>query len=68
MVREPATFTLAGAVNVALLGALGIERLLEAEPTKEFLDELNRNLPSQLQMLLAGAAAAAAAVSLTVRR
>ncbi len=68
MVREPSTFTLAGAVNVALLGALGIERLLETEPSKEFLDELNRNLPSQLQMLMAGAAAAAAAVSLTVRR
>lgn len=68
MVREPATFTLAGAVNVALLGALGIERLLETEPTKEFLEELNRNLPSQLQALMAGAAAAAAAVSLTVRR
>lgn len=68
MVREPTTFTLAGAVNVALLGALGIERLLETEPTKEFLDELNRNLPSQLQLLMAGAAAAAAAVSLTVRR
>ena len=28
MVREPSTFTLAGAVNVALLGALGIEGLL----------------------------------------
>jgi Golgi phosphoprotein 3 (GPP34) len=68
MVREPSTFTLAGAVNVALLGALGIERLLEAEPSKEFLDELNRNLPTQLQALMAGAAAAAAAVSLTVRR
>jgi hypothetical protein len=68
MVREPSTFTLAGAVNVGLLGALGIERLLETELTKEFLDELNRNLPSQLQMLMAGAAAAAAAVSLTVRR
>ena len=68
MVREPATFTLAGAVNVALLGALGIERLLESEPSREFLDELNRNLPSQLQMLVAGAAAAAAAVSLAVRR
>lgn len=68
MVREPATFTLAGAVNVALLGNLGIERLLEAEPSKEFLDELNRNLPGQLQMLMAGVAAAAAAVSLTVRR
>ena len=68
MVREPATFTLAGAVNVALLGSLGIEQLLESEPTKEFLDELNRNLPSQLQALMAGAAAAAAAVSLTVRR
>jgi len=68
MIREPATFTLAGAVNVALLGALGIERLLEAEPSKEFLDELNWNLPSQLQMLMAGAAAAGAAVSLTVRR
>ncbi len=68
MIREPATFTLAGAVNVALLGALGIERLLETEITKEFVDELNRNLPSQLQMLMSGAAAAAAAVSLTVRR
>jgi hypothetical protein len=68
MVREPATFTLAGAVNVALLGALGIERLLETEPSREFLDELNRNLPSQLRMLLAGATAAAAAVSLAVRR
>ena len=68
MVREPSTFTLAGAVNVALLGALGIEGLLQAEPPKEFLDELNRNLPSQLQRLVAGAAAAAAAVSLTVRR
>jgi hypothetical protein len=68
MVREPSTFTLAGAVNVGLLGALGIERLLETELTKEFLDELNRNLPGQLQMLMAGAAAAAAAVSLTVRR
>jgi hypothetical protein len=68
MVREPATFTLAGAVNVALLGALGIERLLESEPTKEFLEQLNENLPSQLRMLMAGAAGAAAAVSLTVRR
>jgi Golgi phosphoprotein 3 (GPP34) len=68
MVREPATFNLAGAVNVALLGALGIERLLETEPTKEFLEELNRNLPTQLQMLMGGTAAAAAAVSLTVRR
>lgn len=68
MIREPTTFTLAGAVNVALLGALGIERLLETEPTKEFLNELNRNLPAQLQLLMAGAAAAAAAVSLTVRR
>lgn len=68
MVREPATFTLAGAVNVGLLGKLGIERVLEAEPSKEFLDELNRNLPTQLQMLMAGVAAAAAAVSLTVRR
>ena len=68
MVREPSTFTLAGAVNVGLLGALGIEGLLETELTKEFLDELNHNLPSQLQMLMAGAAAAAAAVSLTVRR
>ena len=36
--------------------------------TKEFVEELNRNLPSQLQMLMAGAAGAAAAVSLTVRR
>ena len=68
MVREPATFNLAGALNVGLLGALGIERLLETEPSREFLDELNRNLPSQLRMLLAGAAAAAAAVSLAVRR
>ena len=65
MVREPATFTLAGAVNVAVLGALGIERLLESEPTTEFLAALHENLPSQLQSLLEGAADA---VSLTVRR
>ena len=68
MVREPSTFNLAGAVNVAVLGALGIERLLESEPSREFLDELNRNLPTQLQMLVSGVAAAAAAVSLAVRR
>ena len=68
MINEPATFTLAGAVNVALIAALGIEKLLESGPSKEFLEQLDRNLLTQLRMLMAGVASTAALVSLTVRR
>ena len=68
MLRDPPSFTLAGAVNAALVGAMGIERIFETEVDREFFEELRLNLPTQLRSLLNGVAAAVAAVTLTIRR
>jgi hypothetical protein len=63
MVREPATATLARAVNLALIARLGIESVLEAELTRDYVDQLHHTLPTQLQMLMIGVAGVAGAVS-----
>jgi hypothetical protein len=68
MLRDPSSFTLAGAVNAALIGAMGIERILETDVDREFFDELARNLPTQLRALMDGVTSAVAAVTLTIRR
>jgi hypothetical protein len=47
---------------------MGIERILETEVDREFFDELARNLPTQLRMLMDGVTSAVAAVTLTIRR
>jgi Golgi phosphoprotein 3 (GPP34) len=60
VIREPRAATLAAAVNIALICALGLENLLEVEISRAFREELHHNLPSQLRILVAGAARAAA--------
>ncbi|MEU6697897.1 GPP34 family phosphoprotein [Pseudonocardia sp. NPDC046786] len=72
MVRRPGTCTLHGAFTLALVSALGVERLLEPEIDRARVRDLARDavvhLPAPLARLHSGVAAAAAAASLAVRR
>ncbi|BBG03272.1 MULTISPECIES: GOLPH3/VPS74 family protein [Pseudonocardia] len=72
MVRRPGTFTLHGAFSLALISALGVERLLEPEVDRTTARDLARDavthLPASLVRLHSGIAEAAASASLTVRR
>ena len=60
VIREPRTATLADALKIALICALQVEHLLEAEMSHAFRDDLQRNLPAQLRMLISEAELAAA--------
>ncbi|MBC8093830.1 MAG: GPP34 family phosphoprotein [Pseudonocardia sp.] len=72
MLTTPTEFDLAGAVTASVINVLGIGNVLDPTldraATKAVIDRLHGHLPSQLRMLLKGAEAAVAAVSLTVRR
>ena len=72
MVRRPGTCTLHGAFALALVSALGVERLLEPEIDRARVRDLARDavvhLPAPLARLHSGVAAAAAAASLAGRR
>lgn len=68
MIKTPTDLDLAGAVNASIVGALGVERILEVDVDKRVFGVINANLPGPLQMLMGGLATSVAAVSLTVRR
>ena len=72
MLRTPQEFDLAGAVLAALVGAAGVESLLDPDldraALRELVARLEENLPADLRAVVEGVRAAVAAVSLTVRR
>lgn len=72
MIRHPATFTLPGAVTLAVIAALGVERLLEPEvdraTTRTLAQDAAGHLPEPIARLQAGLAETAAATSVAVRR
>ena len=72
MVRSPQEFDLAGAMLAVLLGALGVESVLEPDldryALRDIVHRLEENLPADLRAVFQGVRAAVAAVSLTVRR
>jgi Golgi phosphoprotein 3 (GPP34) len=72
MLRTPQEFDLSGAVLAVLVGALGIETILDPDldrPTaRELIGRLRGHLPNDLRDLIEGVEAAAAAISLTIRR
>lgn len=72
MLRRPQEFDLQGAFTAALLWALDADAMLDPEldraAARELVAEIGDRLPPALQEVLTGTRAAAAAVSLTVRR
>jgi hypothetical protein len=72
MLRTPQEFDLTGAVLAVLVGALGVESVLDPEidrtTARELIGRLEENLPVDLRSLVEGVRAAVAAVSLTIRR
>jgi Golgi phosphoprotein 3 (GPP34) len=72
MLRTPQEFDLAGAVLAVLVGALGIEAVLDPEldraAARDLMARLEENLPVDLRALVEGVRSAVAAVSLTIRR
>lgn len=72
MLRTPQEFDLAGALLAVLIGALGVEAVLDPDldraTVRGLITRLEENLPAALRALLDGVRAAVAAVSLTVRR
>jgi hypothetical protein len=72
MLRTPHEFDLPGAVMAVLIGALGVEAVLDPEldraATRELMGELEENLPVDLRALVDGVRTAVTAISLTVRR
>jgi hypothetical protein len=66
MITHPAEFDLAGATVASIVGALGAERVFEVHDTRDVLKELNTYLPSALQAVVAGLAAAVAAASVAL--
>lgn len=72
MLRTPKEFDLAGAITAALVGVLGVDSVLDPEldrsAMRDLVGQLRGHLPTDLQSLLEGTAAAVAAISLTVRR
>ena len=72
MLRTPQEFDLPGAVLAVLVGAVGVETVLDPEidrtAARELMTRLEENFPADLRALIEGVRAAAVAVSLTVRR
>ncbi len=72
MLRTPQEFDLPGAILAVLVGAVGVETVLDPEidrvAARELMARLEENLPADLRSLVEGVRAAVAAVSLTVRR
>ena len=72
MLRTPQEFDLPGAILAVLVGAVGVETVLDPEidrvAARELMARLEENLPADLRSLVDGVRAAVAAVSLTVRR
>lgn len=72
MLRTPQEFDLPGAVLAVLVGALGVESVLDPEldrsAARDLMARLEENLPVDLRALTDGVRAAVAAVSLTIRR
>jgi hypothetical protein len=66
MLAHPAGFDLAGATVASIVGALGAERVFEVHDTRDLLKDLNANLPSALQAVMAGLAATVAAASVAL--
>jgi hypothetical protein len=72
MLRTPQEFDLPGAILAVLVGAVGVETVLDPEidrtAARELMTRLEENFPADLRALIEGVRAAAVAVSLTVRR
>ena len=72
MLRTPQEFDLSGAVLAVLVGALGIESILDPEldraTARELIGRLRTRLPADLRDLIEGTEATAAAISLGTRR
>jgi Golgi phosphoprotein 3 (GPP34) len=72
MLRTPQEFDLPGAILAVLVGAVGVETVLDPEidrtAARELTTRLEENFPADLRALIEGVRAAAVAVSLTVRR
>lgn len=72
MLRTPKEFDLPGAILAVLVGAVGVETVLDPEidraAARELMTRLEQNFPADLRALIEGVRAAAVAVSLTVRR
>ena len=72
MLRNPQEFDLSGAVLAVLIGALGVESVLDPEidraEARELMSRLEENLPADLRALVEGVRTAVAAISLTIRR
>lgn len=72
MLRQPATFTLEGAILLLLLTTLGAEQLLEPEVDRDAVRSISaqagEHLAGPLVQLRAGLSEASAAISLAVRR
>ena len=72
MLRTPQEFDLSGAVLAVLVGALGIEVILDPDldraTARELIGQLKTHLPADLRDLIEGVETAAAAISLTMRR
>jgi hypothetical protein len=66
MLTHPAEFDLAGATVASIVGALGAERVFEVHDARDVLKELSTYLPSALQAVMAGLAAAVAAASVAL--
>jgi hypothetical protein len=68
MIRNPQQFDLAGALTVAIVGALGVDHTLAVQPERALVEEIHEHLPTAFASLMAGLRDAVSAVSLTVRR
>lgn len=72
MLRVPADLDLRGAVLAAILGGLdvvkGFDVGVDRSALRVMMTEITQQLPADLQAIVAGATASAAAISLTVRR
>ncbi len=72
MLRTPHDFDLPGGVMAVLIGALGVESVLDPEldrsQIRDLFEELEKHLPDDFLALVEGVRATGSAVSLRVRR